>query len=377
MTIGTQSKQKNFKPRTLILIIIVVLMLCFSVFAFVTWTMMAVLEPHEETNYSDLPPHSTSSIGENYERLWEIFDTFGTIPSNSSSLAFSHEMVYSIVEGPDENLPTILSLIAFDGLTSEVVWQIDDKFWPGLFHNSTFLYAIIDGNHIVAYEPESGKRVWGTQLPGVRGISNVTATETELFIQGVPDKFFILDASTGRQLSSASSSGDIGYTAFLIENDTVYWHEWPLRLVSTNLQTEERNWSQTFEGRRFEQTPIFTDELIFVVSFWGQLFALDKETGDIVWQTAPLDSLIHEERVISNVAVADGIVYYLTQDSELRALDMYTGELLSTVGFTPSLFTLGTDEINYRFDVAADGDLIAVYFGDSYQIFTFRFLRNE
>lgn len=56
---------------------------------------------------------------------------------------------------------------------------------------------------------------------------------------------------------------------------------------------------------------------------------------------------------------------------------MYTGELLGTVAFTPSLFALGTDEINHRFDVAADGDLVAVYFGSSYQIFTFRFTAGQ
>lgn len=346
---------------------------CITAFGFMIWFVTS----DEEAVVTPLSPYSVSNLGTNFEKLWEISNTPGTVTSNSSNLAVSHEMVYFITEGPDEVPPTTLSLTAFDAFTSVVTWQIDGKFWPGLFHNSTYLYAVIDGNHIVTYEPETGERVWGSKLQGIRGVSHVTATETELFIDGVPDKFFIFDARTGTRTTAASSSGDMGYTAFLVENDTVYWHEWPLSLVSTNLQTDERNWSQTFEGRRFEQTPIFTEELIFVVSFWGQLFALDKETGAILWQTAPLDSLIHAERVVSNVAVADGVVYYLTQDSQLRALNMYTGELLGTVAFTPSLFALETDIVNHRFDVAADGDLVAVYFGDSYQIFAFRFLPDE
>lgn len=362
------------KPALFIALLLVAFVLigCFAATGFLMWFVSS----DDEAVITPLPPYSVSNLGPNFEKLWEISNTPGTITTNSSNLAVSHEMVYFITEGPVEAPPTILSLTAFDAFSGEVIWQNDGKYWPGLFHNSMYLYAIIDGNHIIVYEPETGERVWGTKLQGIRGVSHVTATETQLFIDGVPDKFFILDAATGRQLRAASSSGGMGYTAFLIEDDTAYWHAWPLILVSTNLQTEERNWEQSFDGR-FEKTPIFTEELIFVVSFWGQLFALDKETGDILWQTAPLDSLIDAERVVSNVAVADGVVYYLTQDSQLRALNMYTGELLGMVEFTPSIFTLGTDEINYRFDVAADGDLVAVYFGGSYQIFTFRFLPDE
>lgn len=363
---------KKFTLLISLLIATLFMLGCVTMFGL---TILAITSD-DEAVVTPWPPYSVSNLGTNFEKLWEISNTPGTITTNNSNLAVSHGMVYFITEGPEEAPATILSLTAFDALSGEVIWQNDGEFWPGLFHNSTFLYAIIDGNHIIVYEPETGERVWGTKLQGIRGVSHVTATETELFIDGVPDKFFILDATTGRELRAASSSGGMGYTAFLIENDTVYWHEWPLSLVSTDLQTEERNWAQSFEGG-FEKTPIFTEEFIFVVSFWGQLFALDKATGDIIWQTAPLDSLIHAERVVSNVAVADGVVYYLTQDSQLRALNMYTGELLGTVEFTPSLFALETDIVNDRFDVAADGDLVAVYFGSSYQIFTFRFLSDE
>ncbi|MCP4419516.1 MAG: PQQ-binding-like beta-propeller repeat protein [Chloroflexi bacterium] len=370
------SKQKNLELRTVIFFVVMVLMLCFLASGFVIWKAINAFELYEETDNTNLPTYSIKSLGINYEELWKITNTSATRTSNSNNLTVSHNMVYLVTEGSDENLPTTLSIVAFDKLTSNTLWQINGEFGTDLFHNSTYLYATIDRNHIVAYEPESGEQVWGTNLPGVRGISHVTATEAELFIAGVPDKFFILDAFTGRTITSSSSSGDIGYTAFLVENDTVYWHQWPLNLVSTDLQTEERNWSQSFEGG-FEKTPVFTEELIFVVTFGGQLFVLDKVTGEIIWQTAPLDSLTHSERVVSNVAVADGVVYYLTQDSQLRALNMYTGELLGMVEFTPSLFTLGTDIVNYRFDVAASDDLVAVYFGGSYQIFTFRFLRDE
>lgn len=363
---------KKFVPFIALALATLILIGCFAAIGFLMWFVTS----DDEAVVTPLPPYSISNLGTNFEKLWEISNISATGTSNSSNLTVSHEIVYLLTVGPDEAPPTTLSLTAFNAFTSDVIWQNDGEFGRDLFHNSTYLYAIIEGNHIIVYEPETGERVWGTKLQGVRGVSHVTVTETELFIDGVPDKFFILDASTGRQLRAASSSGGMGYTAFLVENDTAYWHAWPLSLVSTNLQTEERNWEQSFEGG-FEKTPIFTEEFIFVVSFWGQLFALDKGTGDILWQTAPLNSLIDAERVVSNVAVADGVVYYLTQDSQLRALNMYTGKLLGVVEFTPSLFTLGTDEVNHRFDVAADGNLVAVYFGGSYQIFTFRFLPDE
>lgn len=155
---------------------------CLTFFGLTIWAVTS----DDETVVTPWPPYSVSNLGSNFEKLWEISNTPGTRTTNSSNLAVSHEMVYFITEGPAEAPPTMLSLTAFDGFSGEVIWRNDHEYWPGLFHNSTYLYAIIDGNHIIVYEPETGERVWGTKLQGIRGVSHVTATETQLFIDGVP-----------------------------------------------------------------------------------------------------------------------------------------------------------------------------------------------
>lgn len=237
------------------------------------------------------------------------------------------------------------------------------------------MYTSIDRNGIAAFHPESGNKIWETQLSGVRGIDHVVATEKELFVSTAPDKFFVLDAITGR-ITVSSPIGDVGDSTFLIKDNVAYWQQWPLNLVATDLHSGEQNWTQSFEGG-FEKTPVFAEGLVLVVTFGGQLFALHQPTGEIVWNTEIPNSLVHSERIVSNVTVVDEVVYYLTQDAQLRVVNMNTGELISTVEFTPSLFTLQTDVNNYRYDIAADNDLVAVYFGDSDQLFVFRFLPSE
>jgi len=375
MNTKTRSKQKKIGQRIMIALVTIILMGCLLAFGLVVWKVIEAFDQYEKTTDIDLPIHSISSLEVNYESLWEISNISATTTSNSNNLTVSHDAIYLITKGPDENIPTNLSIIAFDGLTSKVIWQINGEFGPDLFHNSAYLYATINGNGIVAYHPISGNRIWETRLPEVRGISHVTVTEREVFITAVPDKLFVLDASTG-SITTSSSYDDIGYSTFLVKNNTAYWQQWPLNLVATNLQSGERNWIQSFEGG-FEKTPVFAEDLIFVVTFGGQLFVLDEATGEIVWHTEPLNSLTHPERIVSNITIADAVVYYLTQDSQLRALNIDTGEVIGAIEFTPSLFTLGTNVKNYRYDVAANDNFVAVYFGDSDQLFSFFFLPAE
>lgn len=87
-----------------------------------------MLELYEETSGIDLPVHSIDSLGGNFERLWEISSISATITSNNNNLTASHGKIYLITRGPDENNPTTLSIVAFDGLAGNVMWQISGKF---------------------------------------------------------------------------------------------------------------------------------------------------------------------------------------------------------------------------------------------------------
>jgi hypothetical protein len=73
--------------------------------------------------------------------------------------------------------------------------------------------------------------------------------------------------------------------------------------------------------------------------------------------------------------VGGDITYVLTQSNKLIALNTYTGEIVGKLAFAPG-FSHDFDFINTSIVVAADGDVVAVYFEDSKQLSVFRFINR-
>ncbi len=94
----------------------------------------------------------------------------------------------------------------------------------------------------------------------------------------------------------------------------------------------------------------------------GSVVLLDGDTGETIWQT--------DNDVISNVAIDKSTAFYLTTSAELVAMDLDTGQITGSVQFMVPEIQFGSDR-GY-FVAAADGTVFA-YFGDSRQLFSFRF----
>ena len=89
---------------------------------------------------------------------------------------------------------------------------------------------------------------------------------------------------------------------------------------------------------------------------------MDKATGE---------TISHYEDVISNIAVSQDHVYFITSDASLLVINIETGKLLEEVSFGPEI----TDKpYPTTFLVAAEEDWLIVYFGDSQQLFGFKVL---
>lgn len=93
--------------------------------------------------------------------------------------------------------------------------------------------------------------------------------------------------------------------------------------------------------------------------------ATNVDNSSIIWEYTG-------EPVISNIAVGGKTTYFLTENNRLIALNTYTGEVLGELAFAPR-FSHDFDFINTSILVAADDDIIAVYFEDSKQLSVFRF----
>lgn len=94
------------------------------------------------------------------------------------------------------------------------------------------------------------------------------------------------------------------------------------------------------DDRGIEATPIVVDGVMYVTGAWSKIFALDAETGKLLWQYDPQvppewASNLCCDVVNRGVALWKGVVLSGTLDGRLIALNASTGELLWETQTTP------------------------------------------
>jgi quinoprotein glucose dehydrogenase len=80
----------------------------------------------------------------------------------------------------------------------------------------------------------------------------------------------------------------------------------------------------------FEATPLFADGLLYVITPFNQVIALDPATGLEQWRYDPhiASDRAYSEASARGVAVAGGLVYFGTLDARLIALNAKSGRLV-------------------------------------------------
>ncbi len=80
----------------------------------------------------------------------------------------------------------------------------------------------------------------------------------------------------------------------------------------------------------FEATPLLAEGLLYVITPFNQVIALDPETGTERWRYDPklADNPNYSEATARGVAVSAGILYFGTLDARLIALNARTGRLV-------------------------------------------------
>jgi outer membrane protein assembly factor BamB len=266
--------------------------------------------------------------------------------------------------GTDEN--DGVTLVGSDIETGAPRWKTDTRMMSTFAYDANHIYGDVNNGQVAAYDIMSGKIAWQVHLSRGNSILYTTATASDLYVEMIPAASYNLDLRTGgvKQTFSAFE----GMPTFLIQDKIRFWKPRPESMQATNIETENTLWSAQFDGEII-QTPVFYEDFILVKtgrSTVGNIYVLDIATGEIIWQA---------NLVASNISSSENVVYYLTTQAQLKAVDIRTGEMIGTIDFTPSLYELSPLDLSNRpFNVAAYDKTVVVYFGDSRQLFTFRFL---
>jgi hypothetical protein len=265
---------------------------------------------------------------------WSNYNQIPSLVSNNNIFiaGYLHELDNSWGSGINVNV------ISADINTGKVNWQAvaGSAF---LLKDSKRIYAEAPNNFgaagIVAYDINSGNLAWETHFDYeyAVGVGHLTLTETDIKAETYNhdnQAIYTVDIETGEIKD--------------VVKDT------PRHAVDEIV---------IFDGMKFEKQGYGVPDKVTVTNV---------DNGSIIWE-------YDNEHVVSNIAVAGTTTYFLTDNNKLIALNTFTGEVLGKLAFAPR-FSHDFDFVNTSIIVAADGDVVAVYFEDSKQLSIFRFTNS-
>jgi outer membrane protein assembly factor BamB len=142
-------------------------------------------------------------------------------------------------------------------------------------------------------------------------------TGGKTFAAGCDSTLHVIDAATGKELSSVPLDGQVGAGA-AVRGDRLVVGTMTNDVVAVDLNKPEIAW--TFQpvkrAQPFASSAALTDKLALIGSRDKRLYALGRATGKEVWSFAT------DGKVDSSPVVAGSRVYFGSQDGNLYVLDL-------------------------------------------------------
>ncbi|GJM39891.1 MAG: hypothetical protein DHS20C20_01730 [Ardenticatenaceae bacterium] len=312
-----------------------------------------------------------------FEQLWMHSNVYTEFYNDQNEghifLATNQDSVFIVGSVEINQKP---SLVKFNLRSGKVDWVAFDNRWflgPDLStmaaSNDLIFVGDVGGKNdgtsafgaskITAYDAETGDAVWSTRIVGAKHIDTIVVTGSSLSVGGSPSQnYYFLDLTTGEVVNTfAVTKGFLLFSSDEIEVRRISGAD----LQAIDKHTDTIIWEQNLSDIII-QPLVLVDGILFARTGddLGQLVALDQATGNILWKHA---------NVASNIAVENGVVYFLTEDAQLLVADPRTGEILRKLVFSPAPLQ---NVSNHGFYVAVSGDILLVYFGDSQNLFALR-----
>lgn len=277
-------------------------------------------------------------------------------PDPSGTLMQGLESKVFVVTGQDAEFGGS-KILAFNTRFGNVLWQRSIVLPASIITNGTQLYTgLYDKIEVV--DPHTGNLVNVVEVPKVGFIYNIFATEHNLYGFTKSGRWLTYNIDDG---TYSLSEPFLPYTPFLIENGIMYLYE-GREIKAKELESQSILWEYPIDE---EFDPIFTDNIIIILGWAGNIYGLDKETGNLIWSI--------DEHAISNVTMNRSHLFVLTNDGYLKVLDINNGQELTKLKFMPGLFETNSPpsgNIIGAYDLWVDlqNDILIASFGDSCQL---------
>lgn len=310
--------------------------------------------------YDPLPPHEIEAQ-EELTNIW-VRDHIFISDDDLSPMMTANQGVVSFLGGTD--IRDGISINVIDAITGDMKWQRKYGIPTSIVSSSSDLYVGASGGaSVLKLDLITGNLIWETKLPKTRGLSYLSLDNDKLYVQttATTDTFFVLNTSTGEIIRHIQGTMVFLSTEKFIIQRSIISNE----VDMINSETQQIIWTAKL-GYGFSMLPIFTEREILILTDLGGIYCLERDTGNIKWHI--------ENIAISNIALGENIVYFLTRDGKLQGANLQSGDLKSLVEFNTDRFVLNGEYHIGGYNVIYDQEMkiIFVHLGDSAQLFAFQ-----
>jgi len=261
-------------------------------------------------------------------------------------------------------------LYAVDMETNHELWRFKTGgpiFHPPVVHSDLVVFGSWDGrlravnrfNGVLAWEFEAGQVDWDVHDIFINGTPTVLGGI--VYFSSEDFNVYAVELETGKEKWRHSLGDEPQARHIPIVNHTAYIGAWDGHLYAIDIDTGDRVWrSATDDSGRASLAnqvpfvtvvPIVADDMVYFTDWAGNLFAVDRETGQQVWRFDPgtVDSRHTGSR--SYIALENDTLYYSTvEDRHMYGVNRQTGQ---------EVWSIETDGVVYGPKAVGDG--IAIY----------------
>ena len=162
-------------------------------------------------------------------------------------------------------------------------------------------------NHVFALNTDTGAPLWDAPFVAENAIWGQPAfADGTLYVSSLDGNVYALDAETGAKLGQWETSGAVSGSPVIV-GDRIYVGSFDSQLHALDRsQFGSEIWAYTTPDWVWG-APAVVDGAVFFGDLQGNVFALNADTGDLLWQKAVLGP------IQTSPIVADGLVYFVSQ----------------------------------------------------------------
>ena len=221
------------------------------------------------------------------------------------------------------------------------------------------LRAVSKSDGSLKWKFQAGQVDWDVRDIFVNGIPSIV--DGVVYFSSEDFNVYAVDVETGLEVWRHNLGEEPQAREIPIINRTAYIGAWDGHLHALDIDTGQRVWrSETDDTNRaalpnqvpfVTVVPIVTEEAVYYSDWAGNLFAIDRESGQQIWRFDPQAADSRHVGSRSYMAMHDDVLYYSTlEDKHLYGVDRHTGQ---------KVWSAETEGIAYGPGLVGDG--LAMY----------------